>query len=204
MKPIVVFDASKYSDDKINMFAIHVIDCMTDNPNYPDSLPLLTDVSTARTKFEKSAADALNGGHLDIVKKNGYRKTLEEKLKILQLHVQMNCKNDLSILLSSGFDSKRESSPIGILPKPSNVKVVPGPFSGSIKLSLDPIDGAHTYVYKITEMPVTEQSNWEIYLGKKSKIIKDLVPGKQYAFQVAGKGSADDEVYSDIISFYVS
>jgi len=99
---------------------------------------------------------------------------------------------------------KREPESKGILPKPAEFKVVAGPFSGSLKASLEAIDGADVYIFMVAEAPITDQSQWRVIVGKRKIIIRDLIPGKQYGIKVAAKGTAEDEVFSDIILHFVA
>jgi len=204
MKPIVLIDFTKQSDDELSISSQHIIDCMTGNTNYPGPIPSLEATKTSKGEFDTSLAAAQFGGIEKTAAKNLKRTALEENLKTLGLYVQMNCKNNLSILLSSGFSAKRNSEHIGVLDKPKNFRVEQGPFQGSLKLTVNAVKGANIYVYQMTEAPVTPQSQWTIKLGKKSIIIEGLIPGKEYAFRVAAKGTAEGEVYSDIITHFVA
>lgn len=204
MKPTIVSDFSKQTDDEFGTSVDNIIESMTDNPNYPLPIPTLATIIALLASFRKAVVAALSGGPKFTAAKNRERKALAEAISTLGHYVQVNCKNDLSILLGSGFPSKKESESKGILPKPQNFKVEAGPFSGSLEVSLETIDGAHAYIFMITEVPVTDQSQWKTFFGKRKRIIRDLIPGRQYALKAAAKGAADEEVYSDIIQHFVA
>ena len=204
MKPKVITGFIRLSDDEFNTFAQHIIDSITGNKNYLTPTPTLAAITTARTEFNTALAAMRNGGKGNTVVKNQKRATLEELLGALSLYIQMNCKNDMGILLSSGFNARKESDPVGILLKPENFKVQIGPNSGSIKLSVNKITGANAYIYKWALTPITEQTAWETEVSSSTVTIKNLTLGKEYAFKVAGKGAADEVVYSDIITHYVA
>jgi hypothetical protein len=204
MKPIVLVDFSKQSDDELITNTEHIINSMKDNLNYPSPIPAVDVIITLKVEFSNAVVSAKFGGINLTAAKNQKRKALEEALKTLGLYVQINCKNDVSILLSSGFTAKKDPEPIGILAKPANFRVEQGPNAGSLKLSLDAIKGANVYIYQMTNAPVTDQSKWEIKVGKRNIIFNGLTQGKEYAFKVAGKGAVDEEVYSDVITHFVA
>ena len=125
-------------------------------------------------------------------------------MKQLGTYVQLNCKNDLAILLSSGFEAAKPKAPVGMLLKPENFKVENGPNSGSIKLSVDKIKGASSYRFESTVAPVTATTNWTVNVGTASKfVVDDLTSGQQYAFRVAGVGADPTIVYSDVVTRFV-
>ncbi len=204
MKIKAIISFSKLSDDEFNTESQTIIVKMTGNVNYPDPTPSIEEVSTARSEYDASLAAAKSGGREQTAIKNQKRKILEDLLGKLGLYVELNCKNDLSILFSSGYKAKKDSEPIGVLDEPSNFRVVNGVNSGTIKLSLDPIKGADVYFYQWAPVPVNGDTIWESELGKTSITIKGLIPGKEYAFRVCGKGAAEEKVFSDIITRFIA
>ncbi len=199
MKVDVLIDFSKFSDDELAIEAQHIIDKMTGNTNFPSSVPSVDEVATAKGEFVTALAACNDGGKSATLVKNQKRTVLIELLRALGLFVQVNCNNDLNIALSSGFKTKKDKEPRGVLPKVQNVKVEPGPYPGSLKVSVDAVKGAIIYVYEWALAPVNEQTAWAYELGKTSMIIKNLIQGREYAVRVAAKGSVEGKVFSDVI-----
>src|SRR4051812_43690741 len=122
----VVTGFSKLSDEALVIRASVIVTNLTNNPNYSTPDPALATVTDANVAFKDSVTLSMTGGRENTADKNRKREILEGLLNTLALYVQRNCMNDRAILLSSGFDAKKPSVPIGVLHKPENVKVEPG------------------------------------------------------------------------------
>lgn len=203
LKVIVGFSALR--EDDVDTKAASIIKSMTGNANYPTPTPTLTVVQAALGAYETALAAASTGNPEKTAIKDQKRKDLEVLLKQLGTYVQLNCKNDLGILLSSGFDAAKPATPVGILPKPENFKVESGPNPGTVKISLDKIKGAKSYCFEYTAAPITDGSIWLVKVATlRTHIIDSLSSGKQYAFRVSGIGADPTVVYSDVINRFVS
>lgn len=195
---------TKFTDSGLLVKAKIIRSGMEKNVNYPDPSPPLTDVAVAITDYENSLSNSGSGGKLDTAVKEQKRTVLENLLTNLGLYVQANGKNDESILLSSGYDLQKQRTPVGMLAKPENIKVMPGRSTGSLKVSINSIPGADSYLFNYTEMPLLANSNWQLMPSSKATVlINGLESGKQYAFKVAGVGSNPDLVFSDIVTSFV-
>jgi hypothetical protein len=200
----VISGFSKFRDDDLETKAQFIIDKMTNNAHYPNPVPNLSDVIHAKNEFTTALAEKETGGKEKTALKNQKRKALEVILGQLALYVQLNCQNDLAILLSSGFDARKPNEKVGILGKPENFKAEDGPNAGTVKLTIKSIENADSYLFECTETPITAESVW---IGKASSkanyIFEDLTSGKQYAFRVSGIGSDPTPVYSEVVLRYV-
>jgi hypothetical protein len=200
----VLIDFSKFTDDELATEAEHIGVKMTGNTNFPNTVPAVTEVDTAKDEFVLALAACKDGGRSATLVKNQKRVVLIGLLRALGLYVQANCNNDLNIALSSGFKTKKEKESFGVLPKVQHVRVEPGPFPGSLRVSVDAVKGAIIYIYEWALTPVTEQTAWQYELGKSSMIIKNLVQGREYAIRVAAKGSVEGKVFSDVVIHYAA
>ena len=75
-------------------------------------------------------------------------------LKILTGYVN-SVTSDPVVIQSAGFDFK-ESSPVGILNPPANVRLLEGPFPGSLKLLYNSVPKRTTYKVEMS----TDGSTW--------------------------------------------
>jgi len=200
----VLTGISRYSDPDVVVKAKKVNSCMEKNVNYPSPTPTLSELTGHIDVFETSLTDAANGSVLSTAIKNQKRELLDVCLTNLAYFVQANGKNDHAILLSSGFDLQKSRTPVGILPKPENLKVLPADSNGSLKVGVNSIAGAESYLIEYTEAPVTDKSVWLVFISTKANnTISNLISGKQYAFKVAGVGSDTTQVFSDIVLSFV-
>jgi hypothetical protein len=183
------------------VFASTIVAGMTDNENFPNPTPALADVKAAAMAYENALAATLMGGIVITAEKNARRKELEKLLFDLSLYVQLNCKNDLSILLSSGYHARKPKTSVGMLEKPSYFTVEYGPYPGSIKRSLKKIKGAGSYQYEYAAAPVDNTTQWAKQVAtRRTKVIEGLTSGREYAFRVTAIGTDPTRVYSDVIS----
>ena len=195
----------RYTDGDLAEKAQHIINSMQNNPSYPAPVPVLTSVQELLDSYNDALADLGKTGKQGTLIKNQLRESLEDLLDTLALYVQSTGGSDIVILQSSGYDlQKGRGAPIGILPKPENFKIEPGPTTGSVKASLDAIAGANTYLFQYAEAPVNGNTVLQnVYSSKSSHIINGLTSGKEYAFRVCGIGTNPVQVYSDVITSFV-
>jgi hypothetical protein len=200
----VVTGFAKLRDDDLDTRAQRIVDNLTNNANYPNPTPALADITTALTAYRDALTQVKNGGKDKTALKNEKRKALEALLNALALYVQANCQNNLAILLSSGFESRKSNAPLGVLEKPENFKIQNGPNSGGIRLSVDKLNGATSYLFEYAPAPVNGTTQWIVRAGTaRTFILEGLTSGQQYAFRVAGVGAHPTLVYSDVINKYV-
>lgn len=197
----IVTSFSRLSESKFFQKAQMILQCMTNNANFPTPSPDLTTLGEAITAYAAALANPLSQANTAL--KNQLRAALTALLNQLALYVEINGNNDETVLLSSGFSLRKPKQPVGILPQASNFKATPL-HNCMIKLSNQKIDGADSYCYDYTPVPVTEASTWtSINSTKASTLISNLTSGSQYAFRVSGIGSNPTVVYSNVITSYV-
>ena len=167
-------------------------------------MPPLADVQVALDAFDAALTNLGKGGKDATVVKNRCRATLEALLTDLGLFVQLHSKGDEAKLLTTGYDLASKPTPVGILPKPLNFKVTPGEARGSVKVSMNAIDGANSYQYEYTKAPLLQESIWTpVSVPRVSVVIDDLISRSEYYFRGVGTGANPTKVYSNEISSFV-
>ncbi|MDP4209680.1 MAG: fibronectin type III domain-containing protein [Bacteroidota bacterium] len=204
MKHFIIYNFSRISDPEFLLRADNVINQMSENPNFPNPVPSIESIRTLRDEFNDCLLACMDGGKRTFSIKDQKREELRNALRHLAMYVMAVSDNDVNILASSGFELRREKSPIGLLDKPQNFTIQPGPFPGSVKVSLDVLHGANVYVYQYAPTPIVPESIWTTELGTSSITINGLTLGKEYSFRVAGKGTSKDLIFSNIISRYIA
>ncbi len=205
MKKLIINTGfSKFTDAVLDVKADEIITKMTGNANFTTPIPPLAEVTLAKTEYASSLVKAANGTTNDTATKNQKRSVLEGVLGRLGLYVQLTANENEDALFSSGFDLQKQREFVGILPKPENLRSTPGSNIGSIKLVVNSIPGADSYLFEYTETPFTEKSVWQVIPSSKASInIDGLVSGKQYAFKVTGIGANPTTVFSDVVTSFV-
>ena len=98
---------------------------MTGNANFPTPDPTLVDLKTGREKLEVAMVAAANGDHVRIFERNVAEVELDQLIVRLAMYVSNVAQGDPLIILSSGFDLRKEASPIGPLPAPRICAPIP-------------------------------------------------------------------------------
>lgn len=199
-KTKVLTNFGHYSDAELEQKAELIAYSMKDNANFPNPNVSIESLEQATTEFSGAITKAKEGGKVDKEAKHTKRKALIEMLNNLALYVQMQGNGNSEVLASSGYSLSKAREHIGVLPKPENFSVKPET-PGMVKLKLKAIKGANSYRY---EYKLVEEEKWTAKVHTKSTLELDgLISGKKYQFRVAGVGTEEKRVYSDIISSFV-
>jgi hypothetical protein len=109
---------------------------------------LLTNLETARSDFEAKIAEATNGGPPAMAVKNDARAGLLGMLRQLASYLQMNCNNDMAILLGSGFQAMSTNRIKVPLEQPIGLVLQNGT-SGQLVGSVKPVKNTSLYEGRI-------------------------------------------------------
>ncbi len=119
-----------------------IVQALSDNPSYPEVYPPLEVVDLALTDLETKAHQAANGDRVALANRNQAWGETGELLRQLASFVQIHCRNELAVLLSSGFVPTKPRRKIGSLPAPGNLRASPTGISGEMKLRIGKVRGA--------------------------------------------------------------
>lgn len=176
-----------------------ILKMMTGNLNYPQPVPALADFKNGIDLFEVTAQDAVGGGTAETIAKAAAKAALLALIRELSYYVQLTCKGDQAILVSSGFQATKDPTPAGTLPVPGNVRVDHTGKSGEFALSCDKVPNAAVYQVQSATSP---DGPWEDEGGFTStRIVLDgFTAGTVYWFQLFAIGSAGAGAVSSPIS----
>ena len=198
------FSPKKYKDSELSNKAEHVLEKMTNNPNFPNTTPLLESLKQHTDNYYAALVNSQKGSVYDTQVKKDNRKMLETTLNELAEYVQLNSKGDEIMILSSGFNINRKPALIGQLDKVRNLRVLPGYNSGIVMLNCNVVPHTRLYVFEYCLAHVNEESRWIRVLSSKRKIyIEGLERGKEYAFRAAAAGTHPSLVWSEEVKSYV-
>jgi hypothetical protein len=203
IKPSIQF--LNFASDAVLITTIGgILTGMTGNLHYPTTSPALPLVQTALDEFTTSVADAVNGGLVFTATKNAKRAALVALLRQLASYVQVACKGDMTVLLTSGFPiQKPQRSPVGVLPAPGNLTVTLGARSGELNASAAPITGAAIFNWRLTTAAAPSVIVQSAQTTAASNIFDNLTPGVVYNVQANAVGSAGPSDWSDSVSHMV-
>ena len=89
----------------------------------------------------------------DFTARNAARAEMLSLLRTLAAYVTGTCDADLVLLLSSGFESVKAPSPVGVLPAPENLRLSLTGISGELYLRFDRVPNAANYSVQTAQNP---------------------------------------------------
>ena len=175
-----------------------IINGLTGNPSFPSPPVDMKTLQAAVDDLNAALAAQPQGGPSATAEKNNKKEALIALLRRLRHYVDENCGNDLSVLLSSGFQAAVTTRMRSPLANPSILNLGLGN-STELVLKVTPI--AHAKCYEV-RMAVVCAGNtpgpWQtagLFTNSRSMTIDGLTPGTTYMFQVRAVGGSTR--YSD-------
>jgi hypothetical protein len=178
--------------------AATIITGLTENPAFSSPPVDLKTVQAAVDDLNAALAAQPHGGPSATAEKKNKQEALIALLRRLRHYVEDNCGNDLSVLLSSGFQAAATTRTRSPLANPSIVNVGLGN-STELVLKVTPI--AHAKCYEVRSAAVCAGNTpgpWQtagLFTNSRSMTIDCLTPGTTYMFKVRAVGGSTR--YSD-------
>jgi hypothetical protein len=176
-----------------------VLTALTGNTNFP-SVPVdLAALRLALDTFAASIAQAADGSKKVIADKSRQRKTVIEMLRLLGRYVEIESKNDLAILQTSGFQAiSTTRAPAQPLSEKIR-KIEHGPNRGQVVVWLLSVRGAVSYQIRYApSVNGATPTTWNEKLVAQVKapaVLTGLTPGTTYAFQA--RAALKNSMYTD-------
>jgi len=184
--PKVSLGFANLSDAELDAFTENVIKSITGNVNYTTPSPTLLVVSAALTAFTTALSAAADGGKQATAAKNEARNALLSLMRQLASYVQGACKNDLAILLSSGFDAIDTNRSQTELPTPVLLAINNGN-STTLTLNVQAVPNAKAYEVRHSSTTNVWVPGGAFTQARKI-VVENLTPGTMYTFQVRAVG----------------
>jgi len=166
---------------------------------------LLVDLNVFKADLDTyaaSIAEAKDGGKKAITLRNKQGGVVIRTIKFLATYVELNCKDDMNIFLSSGFQPRsRARTPAQPLDQPAILNIDQGP-TGQLLVSIKRVRRAKSYElrYGAAGAGGAAPAAWSMLMVPHAKTavpINGLTPGTTYAIQVRAYGQLGYTEYSD-------
>ncbi len=189
--------------DKIQYARQIVID-MTGNASFTTPAPALTSISTAAIALETAFNTAQTARQV-AKSKTAIQNTADAALDVLlgQLgnYVENTSSGDAGKIASSGFGVKSPASPVGTLPAPANVVIMPSASAGTVDMKWNRVPGANCYlVERAADATAPLDWNTGVTTTKAKAAVNTMTSGGKYWFRVAAVGAAGQGAWSDAVS----
>jgi len=189
----------RMSDLDISKFAGAVVKGLTGNETLDDPPVSPADLSKLKKTFDDAIVAAVSGGTLATAQKDAARAALLAALSKNASYVDIHADEDLTILMSSGYEAVNTNRAPAVLAAPVVTAAEYGQ-AGEIKLRLkgDPNRKAVLGRYK----PVGGEFGPVVTFGNSRQILfKGLAAGTTYVMQLCGLGgSTGQSDWSDTVS----
>jgi hypothetical protein len=180
------------SDSDLDEFASNVIVSLTGNAAFPTPLIPLATLGTAQKAFHDALVAAAQGGTQLTALKNEARAALETLLRQEASYVQAIAGQNLSTLLSSGFEAASTNRASTQLDTPVIVGLDNG-LTTQLILRMQPVANARSY-----EVQTKNGGGWTsagVFTQSRGIVLPGLTPGQTYSVQARAIGG--NTGYSD-------
>lgn len=200
MKNRCLITFSRYTDGNFAAISAAIINCMTDNPDFPNPTPSIVELTTARNNYMVALLASQTGNRSDIADKKAKRQSLTLLLQSLAAYINFTANGDKRKLLTTGFEVSKDAEP-AIISKPENIQVTNGLNSGMLQVSVKAVKGAKAYLHEYATTEAMKADNWQALTTTQSwATFNNLEAGKTYYCRVAAIGSKGQLVYSDPVA----
>ena len=188
----------KLNSAEADKFTANVIVKLTGNPAYPN-LPLTVAALTGQYNIFHVANAASGGGKVAIAARDAAREVLDTSLRAIAAYVQSVAGQNLTMLLSSGFEAVSSSRAQSPLDTPNITDIEHGDTT-QLLLSVSAITNARSYEVQAR----TGTDDWQtvaVSAQARNILLDGLTPGAVYDLQVrAIGGSTGSSLWSAPVS----
>ena len=203
IKPIEAF--SRMSDGELAACGGAVQFRMTGNSNFPNPPVDLETLRTDLDNFSALMAESFDGSKKVIAAKNSQRAEIISRLRLLARYVEVTCKNDLSMFVSSGFTMAGTRTVSQSLSERIR-SITHGANSGDVVFRLSALPGASSYEVRFAPASAGSASPqvWatQPVTNIRNRItLKGLTPGVTYLFQARAVINNSYTDWTDSVTF---
>jgi hypothetical protein len=179
----------------------HIVTSMTDNKNFPNPTPPLTEVTAALDALEEAfaqiQASRARVTALTVTQDNAEAK-LDQTLTQVAAYVESVAGRDDTLITSVGMELKSSPSTTTLPSVPQALTAAAGDHDGELLLSWKSVPNAKSYVIESSTDPATVTS-WE-HVGiatSATKIVTGLKSGTRFWFRIAAVGAGGQSGWSE-------
>jgi len=197
-----VLNVSRALPEQVLSLGHAVLNGLTGNSNFTNLPVDLNVLKAGLDAYSVSIGEAQDGGRKAIALRNKQGEDVVRMLRALATHVELNCKEDMNIFLSSGFQprstARAQSQPLG---QPMILGISQG-ITGQLLVSIKAVRKAKSYDLRFGPAgpggAVPAAWSYQTVPNAKAAVAIDgLVPGTSYVIQVRAYGLLGYTEWSD-------
>lgn len=135
--------------------ALRLHTMMTGNVNFPTPLPDLATLLAAMTVLNTAITESATKDSNKIVARNLRSKELKELISQLGAHVQSVSNGNSDKILSSGFELRKQPTPVGVVAQPQSLVARATLIDGEIRLYWASVNGSRSYQIEYKDLGFT-------------------------------------------------
>jgi hypothetical protein len=198
----VALNLSKALPEQILAFGNTVLKGLTGNVNFPTPPVDLPTFKAALDAFATYIVDAKDGSKRAITQRNKQGAEVLRTIRALATYVELNCKEDMAVFLSSGFQPKSTSRNPAQLPDQPTIDELEQGVSGQFLAWVKWVRSAKSYNVRVGAVgpggaTPTSWTTVTIPHAKRPALLNGLTPGTTYAVQVQAYGTVGYTEWSD-------
>ncbi len=171
---------------------------MSGNPAFPDPTPSMAEFGQAIEEFKEANMAAMDRGHRAIQFRNIAEQRISDMITRLAGYVNSVCLGDSAKILSAGFDTAKESTPITFLNPPRNARVRATSAVAQLVLRWGSVPGVR--IYEVQEMVGGTHGNpvWgALAFTSNTRLILDgRRKDEPHVFQVRALGARTESTFT--------
>ena len=180
---------------------------LKDNPAFTNPSPPV-DFAVFKSELDGlsvAIGDAMDGGKKAIADRDQRKEVVITMLRQLAHHVEAYCKDDINILLSSGFAAATTARKAAEPLSESIRRIEPTSISGQLLVTIVSLAAAFSYELRWTQAvkPGDAPAPWTVQPLVKARppfLVTGLTPGLTYVFQVRALTDSGYTDWSDSVS----
>ena len=179
-----------------------ILKAMAGNVNFPNPPLDLAVFKTLLDTFSVAIGDAKDGSKKAMTQRNQIGEEIVQTLRLVALYVELNCKGDMNIFLTSGLTPRSATRTPSQQLAPTAVTGVKQTISGQLLASIKAVRGAKNYQLRIGQIGAggAMPTSWTIETvpnARTAAALNGLTPGTTYAIQVRAYGPLGYTEWSD-------
>jgi hypothetical protein len=190
---------TQLTDADADAFSANVITKLTGNTAFPNLPVALAALTAQYNTFHTACAAAAEGGKIVRAARDAAREVLDTSLRSIAAYVQSIAGQDLTVLLSSGFEAVNTNRTQAPLDTPNFTKIEHGNTT-QLFVSVSAVANARSYEIQAK----TATGNWQtvsVVAQSRNIVLEKLTPGTVYDLQVrAIGGSTGSSLWSAPVS----
>jgi hypothetical protein len=180
---------NRLSDPELSNFSANVITKLGESEVFKTPPVLIPELTALKEAFDQALVSAYKGGKLATALKNAARAALVTALDKNASYVDINCKGDVSLLLTSGYEAVNPNRAQRVLDAPQILAVEYGQ-TGELKARIKADPNAKTFVGRIKQANGSEFGPSISFKNSRSILFRGLTAGVTYIFEVCAIGGS--------------